>query len=240
MEIHESTLLASIKKNLVMWIIIFSCILVLSYDSNILGGFLTFFAMLFFSHLFHFACHWEWVYPFNSTHLLHHKESKYNKVFPQLVLEFCSFLFIILLKEGLIQNFDWQFLKIINNWVILFYYIFYTTVHNVNYSIFHVNDVHEIHHKNVYLNLGPDICDIIFNTKSNPEEGVEDTTHYIPNSLVATILTLVIKYFWDLGSDYESWIKKGFVNLYVFMASLLVLLTIICFLEDKGYIFCEK
>ena len=43
--------------------------------------------------------------------------------------------------------------------------IFYTTVHNINYSIFHVNNIHEKHHNDVMYNYGPDIMDILMGTK---------------------------------------------------------------------------
>ena len=74
------------------------------------------------------------------------------------------------------------------------YFLFYSTIHNYNYGQLRVNDVHYIHHQNIYTNIGPDICDIAFGTKSKINKEVENTNHYIPNVVVISILVLILKY----------------------------------------------
>jgi presenilin-like A22 family membrane protease len=57
-----------------------------------------------------------------------------------------------------------------------------------------VNNVHFKHHKNVHTNLGPDICDILFSTKNESDDDVENTNHYIPNIIIITILIMFLKH----------------------------------------------
>lgn len=45
------------------------------------------------------------------------------------------------------------------------FFLIYTSIHNVNYGYFHVNSIHEKHHREIMTNIGPDICDVLFNTK---------------------------------------------------------------------------
>jgi hypothetical protein len=89
---------------------------------------------------------------------------------------------------------------ILDNWTIVLFYLFYTTVHNINYSIFHVNTIHEKHHKEVTTNIGPDICDILFDTKY--DENIENTDHYILNILVAYIIVYYLSFLWGSSHKY--------------------------------------
>ena len=78
-------------------------------------------------------------------------------------------------------------------WIILLFTLFYTTVHNINYGILHINDVHREHHDNIFCNIGPDICDVIFSTKCEKDTDVENTNHYIPNIIISTIILFIVK-----------------------------------------------
>ena len=71
--------------------------------------------------------------------------------------------------------------------------LFYCSVHNVNYSIFKVNKVHSLHHKEVNVNFGPDVCDVLFGTKHYSENSVENTNHYVPNILIITGIVIILK-----------------------------------------------
>jgi hypothetical protein len=128
-----------------------------------------------------------------SVHLYHHGNNDFFSHFIQILLEFSSLLAIIPISYILNIN-------ILNPWIVIFFYIFYTTVHNVNYSILHVNTIHEKHHKEFKTNLGPDICDIIFNTKYNIDE-VENTDHYIVNIIVSYIIVIYLHKIWSMSSD---------------------------------------
>ena len=41
--------------------------------------------------------------------------------------------------------------------------------------------------------MGPDICDILFNTKYDAENSIENTDHYINNIILFTLVVLLIK-----------------------------------------------
>jgi hypothetical protein len=163
------------------------------------------------SHIIHYWHHFEHSYPHNIIHDYHHRYNLPFNHFIQLLLEFVSITGIIPLKYALMDLMP--FLSFVDNWIVLFYYLFYTTIHNVNYTIFHVNNVHEIHHQEFLKNMGPDICDLLFGTKYNPEEGLENTDHYIPNIIFCTVMVLTLKYGWNHSSnDLQKWytvLSKG-------------------------------
>ena len=72
---------------------------------------------------------------------------------------------------------EYLFDNVLDKWVMIFLYLVYTTTHNINYSIFHVNRTHELHHENIFTNMGPDICDILFETKN--QENKEDDEYIL-------------------------------------------------------------
>ena len=54
------------------------------------------------------------------------------------------------------------------------HFVFSTIVYNINYGI-------------------PDLCDVFFGTKNQSNKSIENTNHYIPNTIVTTILVVVLK-----------------------------------------------
>jgi hypothetical protein len=113
--------------------------------------------------------------------------------------------------------------------------LFYCSVHNVNYSIFKVNGVHRLHHTEVNLNFGPDICDVMFGTKHSSEDCVENTNHYIPNIVIITCIVLILKYVCR-----TEWVKDSLlVGLITLLSSGILILffssIILWHLECKKY-----
>lgn len=188
-EKYVQFIMDSILMNYKSWLVLFICLYWIQ-PANWMITFMSFFAMMFFSHIFHYMCHWKYSYPYNIVHLYHHSSSHMFSHVIQQLLEFVSILSMLYMKKIIGMNF-------INDWVIGFFYLFYTSIHNVNYSIFHVNHVHEIHHQVFLQNLGPDICDLILGTKYCPEEGVENTDHYIPNILICFSIIMILKRIWN-------------------------------------------
>jgi hypothetical protein len=84
----------------------------------------------------------------------------------------------------------------------------YITVHNINYSIVRVNNVHRMHHGDVHYNHGPDVCDILFGTKHPSETTVENTDHYIPNILFGFVFLYGIQYLWNNNFIYKCYLKN--------------------------------
>ena len=78
--------------------------------------------------------------------------------------------------------------------IIIFYYGFlYTTVHIINYSIFHTANEHVLHHDTTddntvkTCNYGPDLMDKIFET--NYSNKFENYNHIIPNIMMSFLIT---------------------------------------------------
>jgi hypothetical protein len=178
------------------------------------------------SHLIHYWHHFELSYPHNIIHDYHHRYNLPFNHFIQVLLEFVSITGITIFKYHFVDLFP--FLSFIDEWIVIFYYLFYTTIHNINYTIFHVNNVHEIHHREFVKNMGPDICDIIFCTKYKPEEGLENTDHYIPNIIFCTIVVLTLKYIWSISTkNLQQWytfLSKGLL----YLSFLFLFITSIC------------
>jgi hypothetical protein len=90
-----------------------------------------------------------------------------------------------------------------------------------------VNNVHENHHKLLLLNLGPDFCDILFQTKFDVSQSIENTDHYLINIFFALLVILVGQLIWKHASINEKTIISNiFVLLYGIMAFILTMLTI--------------
>jgi hypothetical protein len=82
----------------------------------------------------------------------------------------------------------------LNVWVLVFFTLFYSSVHNINYAVFRVNNVHSLHHRDIYTNIGPDVCDVMFGSKNPENDSCEITNHYIPNIIIITFILLFLQY----------------------------------------------
>jgi hypothetical protein len=209
----------SINKNLKTWIFFVFAIAIVAKD-NFFKGVVTFFVMLFFVYWIHLESHSvrNW---FTISHHYHHENNNWFSHGIQILLEMQFGLLFPLINEFLMDN-------ILDKWVIILLYFFYTTVHNVNYSLFHVNQTHELHHKNITTNIGPDICDILFDTKNqeniHDEDHLEDISHYIVNIIVGTIFVVLLKKMYicpitKLILDWWSYIVLTIISLIIIMSN---------------------
>lgn len=80
-------------------------------------------------------------------------------------------------------------LNFIENSLIVYFCIVYTSVHMINYSVFHAGFNHAKHHgaNDNVCNYGPDIMDHIFQT--NCDNKLENMRHIIINVLIAYFIT---------------------------------------------------
>jgi len=179
------TIWNSIRKNYLVWIVVFLCIYILSPERTLLGiaSFIILFISSYFTHLFSH----QNVNIFNILHHYHHYYNNYFSHYIQVSLE----LSIPLVFLPVYYYFDTIFLDV---WVILFSVLLYCSIHNVNYGYLKVNKVHSLHHEDVFTNLGPDFFDVLFNTKNEKDVDVEDISHYIPNAIILTLILLVLQY----------------------------------------------
>jgi hypothetical protein len=214
------------KKNIISWLLIGLTVSIISYP-NILLGITTFFFFMFIAYFYHVVTH---VHKniFSIVHHYHHENDNLFSHFIQVVLELSipyPFVMFSYLSD----------ISIFNPWIILYFMLFYCSVHNINYSIFKVNSVHRLHHKEVNVNFGPDICDILFGTKHSSEDCVENTKHYIPNILIITGIVLILQYLCR-----TAWVKDilvlGVINILSLGIILLFVSSIILWhLECKKY-----
>ena len=208
------------------WLLIGTTVSIISYP-NILLGITTFFFFMFIAYYYHVVTH---VHKniFSIVHHYHHEHDNFFSHFIQVVLELSiPYPFVML---SYFCN-----ISIFNPWIILYFMLFYCSVHNINYSIFKVNSVHQLHHKEVNVNFGPDICDILFGTKHSSEDCVENTKHYIPNILIITGIVMIMKYICR-----TKWVKDvlvlGVINILSLGIILLFISSIILWhLECKKY-----
>jgi len=185
MEKNNITVLNSLKNNYICWLIVITAVVIVSYP-NTSAGFLTFLTLLLTGYFVHRFSH-AFRNIFTILHHYHHENNNFFSHFSQILLEL-SFIVSIVPAYYILGD------KYVSLWTALLFIIFYSTVHNYNYGQLRVNDVHFLHHQNIHTNIGPDICDVAFNTKHPTNTDVEDTTHYIPNIVIITIFICILKY----------------------------------------------
>ena len=199
-----------------------------------------------FSYFYHYFSHMEISYPLTYGHYYHHKDSK--NIFSIIIenLWEISFLLLPIFIKLLLQleyNIDLWFL---DNWYVFLFYFVWASTHQINYSIFHVNTIHEKQHKNVFTNLGPEIADVFFCTKSDDE--FEDMLHFIPNIIVGLIIIYFLKQYWiKLDDTMQLNCKYGFIYGFAGLTILSLFINIFLCNEDlQEYLkndlnsFCNK
>lgn len=174
----------SIKLNYKTWLLLLGSNYLLSENFSI--GMIQYILSIFLLYIGHVIAHMEIFYPMNYGHIYHHENVNPISTIMQVQIEVVSMIVLYVLIF-------FSFGNILDKHVALMFGIFYTTVHNINYSIFHVNNIHEKHHNDVMYNYGPDIMDILMGTKYDPENNLENTDHYIPNIIVGTLIALYVK-----------------------------------------------
>lgn len=186
---HYNDILTSITKNLRTWCFFMVAMWVLG-NQNFPKAMSTFFVMLFLVYYIHYESHNVRNF-YTISHHYHHEQNNWLSHGIQILMELQFGLALPIMNELLLGN-------ILDRWVIVFLYLFYSSVHNINYSLYHVNKTHELHHKNIYTNMGPDICDVIFQTKNqeirDDEDYIEDVSHYNWNIFVSACIVLILKY----------------------------------------------
>ena len=186
------TIKNSLKTNWFSWIAIIIMIFIISYK-NITNGYFTFVFFIFLSYFYHVYIHKE----INIATIIHHYHHENDNLFShliQLILE------LSIPYPYMLLNYFFN-INIFNTWIIVFFILFYSSIHNINYGFFKINNVHKIHHKKIYYNFGPDICDVTFGTKHKSENNVENTNHYVPNVIVCGLIVLYIKYLYTNNNN---------------------------------------
>ena len=231
--------LHSIFINYKTWFLYIGCATILC-DYNILHGIITFLYAYFACYLGHYLMHLDCFYCniYSISHNYHHINTEWFSYFINCIVEYLTLTNNIILKYSLIEL---QILNLgfINSWMILFLYFIYTTVHNINYGMYRVNNYHSVHHDNVKTNIGPDIFDLLMGTKNKNTSKNEQIDHFIPNILGSFFIVLTLK------TLYNSYVNKKVVNqvfawVWVLLTLLLVYATLDIFYKEMNNIIMNE
>jgi len=89
-----------------------------------------------------------------------------------------------------------------------------------------------MHHKLFFNNYGPDIYDILFDTKYKPNTDIENTDHYLFNNILATIIVLGIKYIWTKNNDNKELIINIYKIMHIICGFIIVLETLVIYFNE--------
>lgn len=184
-------LINCIKYNANFYFIFFTMALYIGIlTGDFIRGAITIVLILVFSYFSHRASHH--IYPYNILHKVHHTEQHNKKWWARILEWFVNFLQIggIMLIPINIYFEKLFKTKLLNNYVILYYSIVYTTHHMINYHYMEI-DTHARHHRDESTNYGPDYMDVLMGTKQD-NSTFEDMRWTIMNSIAATILVMSI------------------------------------------------
>ena len=131
---------------------------------------------------------------YSIPHCYHHKNDENFTYIVNIIAELSIALSNSIALKYIFKGFEynpWQYL--VNEWVTLFYYLIYTSVHYINYTYLKVNNYHTKHHEMENSNFGPDIIDGLFDTKHHDTPEPEETTHLIPNIIASFFVIYILK-----------------------------------------------
>ena len=195
--------------------------------NDLFGGIVSLVFCHFYVHQFHYLSHLDFMKPVSILHVVHHETNAWWGHVLELLYEFIV-LTILIFSKMVLDFFAIPF-PFLNLSFLAFFYMFYTTHHNVNYSYFHVNRLHERHHKYVTTNLGLSVCDDLYGTKcilpnDKIEDIVENTDHYIPNIVLFLIVVLISNWYIE---KYKVPNREYFMLLFVVLYMIFIILTLI-------------
>lgn len=177
-----------LSKNYFVVIIAFICLYFIS--NNFIYGILTFIATHVLFYSVHVSTH-KHNNLFTKIHEYHHSHTNFLSHISQVLLEL-AILSLIFLPFYLGGGSNCMSNKL-EMYVLVLAGLLYTSVHNINYGCFRVNNVHSIHHMRRITNYGPDVCDVVFDSKDKLNNEPENIFHFIPNLIILTLLLMVIK-----------------------------------------------
>ena len=183
-KVNNINVINAVKENYKSFLC-FAIAIYLISPENVLWGISSFIIISFLCYYSHYLFHTR-TNIFTIIHKYHHDNDNMLSYYLQILYEISGggiFLFLHYFFN----------INIVNYWIGLFCVLAYASVHNYNYSILKVNKVHKLHHEYIKINYGPDLLDIIFETKHPSEINVENTDHYINNIILFTLVVLLIK-----------------------------------------------
>jgi hypothetical protein len=176
-----------------------------------------------FSYFYHRWTHHISSYLLTYGHIYHHyNSSNLFSILLENIWEIIFLFFLLFLK--LIVKLEYNIELWIDELFIIFCALVWGSIHQINYSIFHVNTIHEKQHKNVNTNYGLEIADIFYGTKYDDE--VEDFGHFFINIIVITILLIFFKRYFE---NISPWL---FIYFYMSILVISLLINVILCSKD--------
>jgi len=217
--------LSFFKLNYKSCILYFICSFILC-DYNFVMAIVCFLYGYFVCYLGHCIMHIDLFYLniHSISHVYHHHNSSLFAYLLNYIIEYLTITNNIVIKY-VVKQFGYNYL-FINEWIILFLYLIYTTVHNINYSIFKVNDYHVKHHQDESSNIGPDIFDFLCGSKNKETFQHECIDHYIPNIIIAFIIVLSLKFIYFYCCTNQEILCNIFIFLF-FVTNIIAVLSCI-------------
>tara|TARA_Y100000287_G_scaffold150582_1_gene125982 strand:+ start:573 stop:1235 length:663 start_codon:yes stop_codon:yes gene_type:complete len=175
--------------------------------NDIIRSLLTGITMHFWAHMTHIWAHTIW--PCIWFHGWHH-DPNYSETIWGIFIE----TYVNVIGSGGLSiipfNIIFEMLtgfKIFDNYALLYFSLLYSTFHMINYHFLDIKTHHD-HHEDTNCNFGPDIIDVIFETKKDKEE-YEDTNHATLNN-VGLLIPVILLYGtkWDPVKFIERLIKQ--------------------------------
>jgi len=189
-------------KNCIVVSVFFICTCIISRNNLIKGSFTFNFLFVFFAYFIHYITHKYKNFP-TILHHYHHSTNNYFSHFVQISAE----LTVIIWFYPIYYFTGTRFFDI---WQVIYYLLMYSSVHNINYGYFHVNNFHELHHDDPMTNMGPDFCDTLYGTKHERHPQIENALHHIPNAIICTTIVLFLQFI-CLNKRCEEFLKKAFI-----------------------------
>ena len=169
--------------------IIFACIIIGSFSNNIFRAILTSIILYFWAYFVHVFAHK--IPGYVNPHKIHHNPKishKWWAVLTEFLINIIGSGGLLLMILNIIIENTFK-IKLLDNYVLVYTMILYSTFHMINYHYLKVS-THLNHHKYENANYGPDIIDMIFDTKINNDE-IENMNHGIYNSIIALVIVLL-------------------------------------------------
>lgn len=147
-------------------------------------------AMFFWAHRTHIWAHSTW--PWTWFHGWHHNPEHSQTTWGILIETYTNVVGsggLTLIPYNILMKALTGF-EPLNNYVLLYFSLLYSTFHMINYHYLKVK-THSDHHADIGCNFGPDVMDVVFQTKKDGEE-YEDMNHAVVNNIGMLIVVLLL------------------------------------------------
>jgi hypothetical protein len=160
--------------------------IILSISKNKYSSIFTFIVLIAGSYFLHRYA--PYLFGEYNPHKYHHDPNCANTWWGK-TLEFLTNTVLLSGNIGLLlYNYIFKH-SLFDPYIMLFYCIFYTSVHLYSYHVYDI-ETHKLHHLDERYNFGPEIFDIIFETKYDGGQ-IENYNYYISNIILATIVVII-------------------------------------------------